>query len=424
MIRVMRNISVRLWLTLLISVPAGFYFLPWFSGLRTGPGMMGFFFCLSAICYGGLSMGLHLTGVWIIQKRIQEAQAWEQAGIPSRAEKKYLQAVRTYDSFLLSPVRSRKLMLRITRSLARFALTFDRKSDLFDQAVRVCLTSDPYDDVLTSLWLRQVHRENTVTPQDHALLTRLAHTHQGDPGMLPLLARIFLDAGRMDFAARQVYAQVMDNPDLKSGFHRDIESLTGGSLETGARFSRDPEQKRPQLKAVSEQKHRPQRLHSGMPEMIRRTVLAVRQAIATARQSPVFYRDRVRIGMPGQMRVYLKAGIMGVGGIGMAIFIYQTVFYLKAPEPVTETEIILEARVEKPFTIQVAAYLTDTHAKEYVAQLSRQGVDARIKKTAAGGKTWYLIHVSEFEDRQSAAAYGNHLKSENIIEEFFVSNKQ
>jgi hypothetical protein len=218
MIRVMRNISVRLWLTLLVSVPAGFYFLPWFSGLRTGPGMMGFFFCLSAVCYGGLSVLLHLIGTWMIQKRIQEAQAW--AGIPTRAEKKYLQAVRIYDSFLLSPVRSKKLMLRITRSLARFALTFDRKNDPFNQAVRVCLTSDPQDDALAALWLKQLHRENTVTPQDHALLSRLAHTHHRSPGVLPLLARIFLDTGRMDFTARQVYSQVMDTPDLKPGFQR------------------------------------------------------------------------------------------------------------------------------------------------------------------------------------------------------------
>jgi hypothetical protein len=426
MIRVMRNISVRLWLTLLVSVPAGFYFLPWFTGLWTGPGMIGFFFCLSAVCYGGLSMVLHLTGVWIIQKRIQEAQAWEQAGIPSRAEKKYLQAVRTYDSFLLSPVRSRKLMLRITRSLARFALTFDRKSDLFDQAVRVCLTSASHDDALAALWLKQLRRETTVTPQDHALLTRLAHTHQGDPGMLPLLARIFLDAGRMDFAARQVYAQVMDNPDLSPGFQQEIEGLTGGSPRTMAPFSGEPVQKRRHLNEISEKKTGTRTPVSGMSEKIRCALLHFQQGIGTARRSAALSMARVRTGMPGRIRwrFYLKAGIMGAGCIGMAVLIHHTVFYLKAPEPVTETDIILEERPLKPFTIQVAAYLTETHAGDYVDRLSRKGVDARIKTTTGGGKTWYLIHVSEFEDRQSAAAYGNRLISENIIEEFFVSNKQ
>lgn len=426
MIRVMRNISVRLWLTLLVSVPAGFYFLPWFSGLRTGPGMMGFFFCLSVICYAGFSGLMHLTGIRMIQKRIHEAQAWEQAGIPTRAEKKYLQAVRIYDSFLLSPVRSKKLMLLITRSLARFALTFDRKNGPFNQAVRVCLASDPYDDALAALWLKQLHTDKSVTIQDQALLTRLAHTHHGNVEVLPLLARIFLDARRMDFTARQVFAQVMDNPDLKPVFQQDIQRLTGGHPETMAPFSGEPVQKRRQLKAASEKSAGTQKPVTGMSETIRRAMVNVRQAMAAARQSVVFFMDRVQTGIPGQIRwrFYLKAGIMGVACIGMAVFIYQTVFYLKTPEPVVETEIVIEQSVPKPFTIQVAAYLTDTHARDYVTQLSQQGVDARIKTTTGGGKTWYLIHVSEFEDRQSAAAYGNQLKSENIIEEFFVSNKE
>jgi len=425
-IRVMRNISVRLWLTLVVSVPAGFYLLPWFSGLRTGPAMIGFFFCLSGICYAGVSGLMHLTGIRMIQKRIQEAQAWEQAGIPTRAEKKYLQAVRIYDSFLLSPVRSQKPMLRITRSLARFALTFDRKNELFNQAVRVCLASDPCDDALAVLWLKQLHTGKTVTIQDQALLTHLAHTHHGNFKVLALLARIFLDARRMDFTARQVYAQVMDNPDLTPRVQQDIQRLTGGHPETMAPLSREPVQKRRQLKAVSEKSLGAQRPVPGLLETIRRAVGNVWQGMAAARQSAVFFMDRVQTGIPGQIRwrFYLKAGIMGVACTGMAVFIYQTVFYLKTPEPVVETKTILEERVLKPFTIQVAAYLTDTHAKDYVTQLSQQGVDARIQTTTGGGKTWYLIHVSEFEDRQSAAAYGNQLKSENIIEEFFVSNKE
>jgi hypothetical protein len=422
----MRNISVRLWLALLVSVPAGFYFLPWFSGFRTGPGMMGFFFCLSVACYVGISILMHLTGKWMIQTRIHEAQAWEQAGISTRAEKKYLQAVRIYDSFLLSPVRSTPLTLLITRSLARFALTFDRKSDPFTQAVRVCLASDPHDDALAALWLRQLDRDKTVTTQDQTLLTRLAHTHQGNPGMLPLMARIFLDTGRMDFTARQVYAQVMDHPDLKSLFQKDIERLTGGDPGAMGSVSREPVQKLRHHKEVPEQRAGTPWPVPGMTETVRRAGLNLLQAVAAARRSVALSMDRIQSGIPGQIRwrFYLKAGIMGVLCIGMAVFIYHTVFYLTPPEPVVETETIIEESVLKPFTIQVAAYLTDTHARYYVKQLTQQGVDARIKKTTGGGKTWYLIHVSEFEDRQSAAAYGNQLKSENIIEEFFVSNKE
>jgi hypothetical protein len=388
--------------------------------------MMGFFFCLSAVCYGGLSVLLHLIGTWMIQKRIQEAQAWEQAGIPIRAEKKYLQAVRIYDSFLLSPVRSKKLMLRITRSLARFALTFDRKNDPFNQAVRVCLTSDPQDDALAALWLKQLHRENTVTPQDHALLSRLAHTHHRSPGVLPLLARIFLDTGRMDFTARQVYSQVMDTPDLKPGFQQEIESLTGGGPAEVAPFFRAPVHEKGQEKRKVKTPAGARRLAPGKTKAIRVAVGNLRCRIAGWGRSAARFMNRARTGISGQVRwrSCLKAGILVCVFASMAGFVYHTVFYLKAPEPVPRPEAVIEERVPKPFTIQVAAYLTGTHARQYVAQLSKKGVDARIKTTTGGGKTWYLIHVSEFEDRQSAAAYGNQLISENIIEEFFVSNKQ
>jgi hypothetical protein len=317
-------------------------------------------------------------------------------------------------------------MLQITRSLARFALTFDRKNEPFNQAVRVCLASDPHDDALAVLWLKQLHTDKTATIQDQTLLTRLAHTHHGNFEVLALLARIFLDARRMDFTARQVYAKVLGNPDSTPGVQQDIQRLTGGHPETMDPLARESVQKRGQFKVVSEKSVGSQWPVSGMSETIRRAVVSVRQGMVAARQSAVSFMDRIQTGIPGQIRwrFYLKAGIMGVACIGMAVFIYQTVFYLKTPEPVVETKTILEERVLKPFTIQVAAYLTDTHAKDYVTQLSQQGVDARIKTTTGGGKTWYLIHVSEFEDRQSAAAYGNQLKSENIIEEFFVSNKE
>ncbi len=159
MIRGMRNISVRLWLSLMVAVPAGFYIMPWFSRFWSGPGIMGAFFCFSAMCYTGISVLLHLAGIWLIQKRIQEAEIWEQAGIPARAEKKFLQAVRIYDSFLLSPVRFREAAPMITRALARFALTFNRNNGHFSQAVRVHLASNPHDEVLAVLWLKQVGRE-------------------------------------------------------------------------------------------------------------------------------------------------------------------------------------------------------------------------------------------------------------------------
>jgi hypothetical protein len=425
-IRIMRNISVRLWLTVLFAVPAGFYFMPWITRSGSGPGMMGFFFFFAGVCYGCISLLMHLAGIRMIQKRIQEAEVWERAGIPARAEKKYLQAVRIYDSFLLSPIRSKKMTSRITRALARFALTFDRKYGDFSRAVQVYLASAPHDEALATLWLQQVCRDKIVTTQDQALLTRLARYHSGNPGLLGLLTLIFLDSRRMDFTARQIYAQVMEDPGLKHRFQKNIEVLTGTPPEPIPTVHKQPVQKGRKKRAstgkISEARPFAAWIWKSIPGWVGRT----RSGVAAAYRSACAFIGRLNtaIGRQIKWRFYLKAGFMGLLCVGLAVFVYHTISYLKTPEPVAKTEIVIKESVPKPFTIQVAAYLADSHARDYVALLTRQGVDARIKKTTAGGKTWYLIHVSEFETRKTAAMYGNQLKSEHIIEEFFVTNKK
>jgi cell division septation protein DedD len=151
----------------------------------------------------------------------------------------------------------------------------------------------------------------------------------------------------------------------------------------------------------------------------------MRYRVAGAGWAAIPFTQQHGSGRPIQARwrFYLKAGIIGALCAGALIFIFYPVFFVDEPEPVEKTKTVIEERVPKPFTIQVAAYLKENHARQFVVNLTQKGVDARIKTTTGGGNTWYLIQVSEFEDRQMAAAYGNHLISENIIEEFFVSNK-
>lgn len=416
MIRYLRNISIRLWLTLLVAVPACFYLLPWFSQWQSRPGQVGIFIGLTGVCYGAVSTLLHLTGVWMIRNRIHEAKVWEQAGIPARAEIKYLQAVRIYDSFLPSSVASKKLTLLMTRSLARFAMTFDRKSDDFKQAVRVYLKLEPHDEALAALWLEQLAKKQKVTTRDQVLLTRLAQIHYTASGLVPLLTKIFLDTGRMDFIARQVFAQVMENPELKTHFQQDILNLTGGPGREEIAISQESFLEVPQKGAVSA---------PGILERIRQIRHTLVFHIAAAgRASAAFITQGMTINRTQtRRRINLKVVITGCVCAGVLIFFFYPVFFPKAPEPVEKTKTVIEERVPKPFTIQVAAYLKETHARHYKTVLTQKGVDARIKTTTGGGKTWYLIQVSEFEDRQTAAAYGNRLISENMIEEFFVSNK-
>lgn len=84
---------------------------------------------------------------------------------------------------------------------------------------------------------------------------------------------------------------------------------------------------------------------------------------------------------------------------------------------------MIEIQFPKPFTIQVAAYLKQVHADRYAAILKQKGIVPIITKVKGGGKIWYVVRISEFADKATAAAFGKKLKAEKIIDDFFVSNK-
>ena len=84
----------------------------------------------------------------------------------------------------------------------------------------------------------------------------------------------------------------------------------------------------------------------------------------------------------------------------------------------------IEIPVPKPFTIQVAAYLKKRHADAYVILLKKKGLDAFIHQVDGGGKSWFLVRISSFPDKAEAESYGRQLKSDGLIEDFFVDNNE
>ena len=429
MIRGMRNIGVRLWLTALAAVPAWIYFMPWLSRIFSGISPAVLFFFMGIFSYLVMGFLMHLAGSKMIHKLIREAEVWERTAILNKAEKKYLQAARIYDSFLMSPVRSAKIQSIITRSLARFSLTFGRKKQAFRQAVLAHLASDPGDEAVAALWLKQFCGRRTATIQEQDLLTRLATTHYDNPRLALLLTRIFLDLGRMDFSAKQLFARAMEVPESKENYGQDIQTLVGGPDQTLGRFALPPVEEGQEFPETPFEPPIRQSEGPGLAATVSTGIGRLgRQALglfARAWEGSVFFLGRLTAAIKKQYqwRFYLKAGIMGMLCLGLGIFIYNTISYLRAPRPVTETQVVKEKSAFKPFTIQVAAYLKEAHADQYVRALKQQGIDARIKQTGGGGRTWYLIQVSEFEDKTAAAAYGTDLKTRNMIEDFFVSNK-
>lgn len=421
----LRNLGIRLWVTALAAVPACFYFMPWVSRVFSGTSPVFVLFAMVVFCYGIVSFLMHLAGSQMIQKLIHEAEVWERAAIMNKARKKYLQAVRIYDSFLLSPLASAKMRSLLTRSVARFSLTSGRGKKDFLQAVPAHLAADPLDETLAVLWLEQVDKNRAATIQSQDLLTCLANIHYDNPRLMPLLTRVFLNLGRKDFSARQLFARAMEVPELNKHYRQKIQTLLGEPGQGLEQFPLQPFQEAEQAPGLHVE-------HPSGPGPAARVASGIRNLGRLARHLPAtiwnkagFYLGRFTaiIKKQTRWRFYVKTVIMGLLCLWLVIFIYNTLTHLQVPGPVTETLVVIEKIVPKPFTIQVAAYLRNTHADHYVKTLKQKGIDARIKQTSGGGQTWYLIQVSEFEDKAGAAAYGSQLKSNGIIEDFFVSNK-
>ena len=109
--------------------------------------------------------------------------------------------------------------------------------------------------------------------------------------------------------------------------------------------------------------------------------------------------------------------------MGVVILVVNTTRYLiKTEKPVSEEKELAEVIITDPFTIQVAAYLRPEDAQIYLKRLKEQGLDAYLTKRQGTKKTYYQVRVSHFKDKESAKAYGTSLKTQGLIDDFFVAN--
>jgi len=465
MIRRMGSFAFRLWIIALVTGPVCFYLMP--QILLNFPGVSPIIVSgiLCVIFGGGIGVCLDLIGRKLINEMIKEGEIWERTGLFSRAEKTYGNAVSVYDSFLLSPLFGKKIATRLTGTLARFSLTAGIQTPHLKLAAAVYLKSSPGDETLATLWLGQLKKEELAGPIDQDVLTALADVHYTHRKLMVPLAEVLLDLGRMDYSAKRVYKTLLDDlelePDIKSVFHRKIHDLLGEPeqvLETlgnniasrvvatspnpmgdnlmgpdrfGAnRISPDwdsPDWDSPygdRSDGVSHREHFLSRssavlttIAGGIKLIGSGVASGLRFCIRFLGQTIVMIRERERV------RFYLRAGAMGIVSVWLIFFMGSTISHILTSRTSEKEPRMIEIATPKPFTIQVAAYSKQAHADRYAKVLSNKGLSPLITKVTGGGKIWYVVRILEFPDKVSAAAFGEKLKAEKIIDDFFVSNK-
>ncbi|MBU1196293.1 MAG: SPOR domain-containing protein [Proteobacteria bacterium] len=424
MIRIIRYIGVYLWLTVLFAVPAVFFIIS--VSVRFG-------FSLSPISIGilvfvltGFLIGFLMNTIakkWIISL-IKEGQAWERSGWVEKAKKKYILALRVFDTFLLFPLSDKKTAKKITGVIAGFWLNNPGDHPNFKLGTAMYLKTNPMDTNIAGLWLSRISQANIVTSLEQDVLYVLAQAHMENIRLLPLLANIFLGLQRSDLVAKKIYQQVMARPDLAKIYQSRICELTDepeDNLIRQAVFFM-PEQVPEKTDQIGETGRK---FVSGVWFTVKNVwIFFVQMPRSAAHHIFLFFRRSVvYFKVHEKFRSYLTTGILGLFLAGFIFFMVSTLSHTLKTRVTKDTPAVPEKIIPKPFTIQVAAYLTLSHAQNYVDSLKKKQIDASIKKVEGGGKTWFVVRVSEFEDKHSATDYGNKLKQQHLIDDFFVNNR-
>ena len=463
--------SVWFWLATLVVLPASFLVLPRLAGWF--PGTPAVVFLVIIYLVTGLSIGfaLDVTGLWRIKGLIREAQLWERSGISTRAEKKFIKAVRIYDSAWLSWLAARRAWSLLASTLARFYLASGSERREIQGAAGAWLAANPKDRTLARFWLERMQEHLLSNTSAQYVLSALADHWYGDPELCRMLVDLFLKLGRMDFSARRLYRSFLDlvekdslatekdrahvkmireimsarldtpEPALESGrstpdpdydttfgdektkaedFKSDDKGLLAG-IQNDETFAGEVETLGMQRGGMDDIEPREPVRRSALLSSIRKGAAGWTSSIAGRTGKA---KDAALHFMQARERFWKWARpvILGCLGIWLAAFAWGTFSHMfkEAEQPPAKQ---IKVAIPKPFTIQVAAYLKQKHADRYVADLAEKGVQAATRISKAGGKTWYLVRVSEFTDQKSAQAYGNRLKADHLIDDFFVKNK-
>jgi hypothetical protein len=471
MLHLLKHTALRLWATLCMGVPAGLAML---TALNEPPGTAWPLALMGAILAGVFLLvgwGANRIGRRAVARRLSDSAVLERAGHIGAAEAALRQAVALYDSFVMSPLARRQMADRLLDRLARFHLARpDRRAEGLG-SVRAYLARHPQDRSMAEAWMRWIEEPGRARAADEDLVDRVAAARADDLDLQRLLGRHCLASGRTDFQALTIYRRVIEgdrqaapewirrlaglflregraddwalqiyldawdggkdradlqrglaaclnhlveNDDNRGGLARARDCLAGCDavdLEILGEGFKGP--RPPQRRAL-----RP--AAAGQP---------VRRALTALRRSG---RDLMAaVGHAGRSRAVRRGLVWAAAttsAAGLALLLVNTLGHLMVresppaatpPPPQPRAAIVLH-----PYTIQVAAYLRQAHAQRLVEQLQRQKIDARWNEARGKDRIWYQVRVSHFADKESALAYGQDLKRQGLIEDFYVANHE
>jgi hypothetical protein len=430
------------------------------------------------IIFMGTGWVLNRWALGAVDHLVAEAASYERDGMYPEAEDAFQRAMAVFDSFLISSLVKRKASGALGARMARFYLA----STVRDQASEAFLVSylqtNPQDEEVAEHWLHQIESRGGLKEEHQELASRIGSAQPENNYIQSTLARFYLLLERADFPALQAYRRVFEGDDpVSAGFVDELarvfvkeKRVDEWALDVYLQALDHNGDQAGYLKGlaacvqlISETERNKHLLHAAhqhladidesvlekmrmgfkppialQPETRPKTRPGIKPGAILAAAIRALYlfpssiihwitgRMRYAIGLVQHSRktrriltgIVLAGLVLGIGGL-----VVNTVGHLvvtertgdKKSEPAT-------AVITDPFTLQVAAYLKHEHAKRFVEQLKKHGLDAYWTEAVRGPKRWYQVRLSHFADKKSARDYGETLKSKGIIDDYYVAN--
>jgi hypothetical protein len=443
--------------------------LPWWQRLFNLEGILIPVALLLIACFVATGWVLDKVGLVFLQRVVNEAAVWEQAGMTAEAEAVYQRAVGLFDSFWFSPLQRRRRAPWFTARLARFYIGQSLRNSYAEALVRGYLLKHPDDADIASAWLEQLLNRKRHTQIDHEAAARIGEALVDDLRIQQLLMEFYLTSGRVDFYAVKTYQRVWRQGQplpagllkpllglllqegmlthwtlqvyleaLKKGHQEALEGLAGCACwlhptaenrqnlqaakdafskydaEDVATLARRFKPVQP-VKAVARPRPSKKRVAGRGPRIAGQVSRAITAWGAWA----------VKYGQAMSAIVFTRRAAIGITIGAVVIFMVAVGRQMikapaEPPEPVVPVEAPLP--VKDPFTIQVAAYLKSDDAQRFVDQLKQNGLDAFWTEAASANRKWYQVKVSHFATKDQAMQYGRELKSKGLIDDYYVAN--
>ena len=478
MLSFLKHISVRIWLTVFFGGVVCLWVLPSFQaqiGLQWVLLPVALILVTAFLLIGWVS---NRWGLGSVERLIHEAGVYERDGMVAEAEKRFRRAMAVFDSFLISPLVKKQKTDALTARIARFYLARARKTYDSETFLVSYLQSNPQDEEVAENWIQQIESRGGLKEEHQDLAYLIGGSQPKNRTIQSVLARFYLTLERTDFPALQTYRRVL-TADQPSDFLKDLAGLFLRERRA------DESALAVYLKAIEESDHRPEIIR-GIAACVRwislteRNKPLLKQAYAyldgidppeikkmsTGFKPPVPLADQQAVQRSIQKRpsflqttgavlqtfcedvtalpvwifrqmrsavrwtlqskkskqvftVVLLAGLSAA----VVVLVINTVGHLvKTEAPVAQKIEKAPEKITDPFTLQVAAYLKPVHAKKFVENLKKQGLDAYWREAISANKKWYQVRVSHFPDKKSARDFGESLKAKGIIDDYYVAN--